>query len=298
MNRCVLLLMALCLASQDSRAELHALVVQGVGGNEEWAERFAAQAAGIFERLSDSGARATLLSGSAVNHASLQAQFARLHGELGPGDRFAAILVGHGSYDGEIYKFNIPGPDVTGRELLDWIGALPAKARLLVNASSASGALQEASRDDLLLVTGTRNGREKQAPRFGGHFLTALDQTAADLDKNRSISVAEAFAYAQRAVADHFESDQRLATAHPQLSGPGADGFELTRLGAGRAQARDAAPSDPRRAELTARRDELDRQIADLRARRQTLESADYLAQLQNLLVALALVSRQIEALE
>ena len=27
------------------------------------------------------------------------------------------MLIGHGSYDGAEYKFNIPGPDLTGAEI-------------------------------------------------------------------------------------------------------------------------------------------------------------------------------------
>lgn len=292
------LLMGLCLcglfAAVPGRAELHALVVQGLGGSETWAERFEIQAAGLFNRLTASGARATLLSGSAVSRQSLADYFDGLADELGTGDRFAAILVGHGSFDGDTYKFNIPGPDVTGAELLDWVGALPARSRLLVNTSSASGALQEqVNGTDLLLVTATRNGRERQATRFAGYFLAALDDAAADLDKNQVVSVAEAFAYAQRGVADHYETENRLATEHPVLAGKGAERFELARLGAAPA----AAPADPRYAELVARRDALDRELDELKARRESMQSTDYLNRLQELLVALALVSEQIDAL-
>ncbi len=37
--------------------------------------------------------------------------------EAKPEDDFMLILIGHGSFDGVEYKFNLPGPDISGADL-------------------------------------------------------------------------------------------------------------------------------------------------------------------------------------
>ena len=37
--------------------------------------------------------------------------------ETKPTDALVLMLIGHGTYDGVDYKFNIPGPDLSGTEL-------------------------------------------------------------------------------------------------------------------------------------------------------------------------------------
>ena len=77
------------------------------------------------------------------------------------------ILVGHGSYDGEAYKLNLPGPDIDGDEFLSLLAAVPARSQLIVNTTSASGATLEAwAGDGRTLITATRSGIERNATRF------------------------------------------------------------------------------------------------------------------------------------
>ena len=53
--------------------------------------------------------------------------------------------------------------------------------------------------------TATRNGRESFATIFGGYFVDAMTSDAADADKNKRVSVLEAFDYARREVATAYE---------------------------------------------------------------------------------------------
>ncbi len=49
------------------------------------------------------------------------------------------ILIGHGTYDGVEYKFNLVGPDITAADLAALCDRIAAKRQLIVNTTSASG---------------------------------------------------------------------------------------------------------------------------------------------------------------
>ncbi len=58
------------------------------------------------------------------------------------GDRFVLVLLGHGSFDGTDYRFNIPGEDITGAGLRALLDRFPeGVTQLVVDATSASGAM-------------------------------------------------------------------------------------------------------------------------------------------------------------
>jgi hypothetical protein len=205
-----------------------------------------------------------------------------------PSDRLAVFLLGHGSYDGAEYKFNLKGEDISGTELNELLAGVPAQSQLLVNMTSSSGAVLESwAGDGREVITATRSGAERNATRFSEHWAKALSAEDADLNKNGSISVQEAFDYTARLVADSYETEGGLATEHPELRGSAAGAFEISRLAA-------LAASSPELDELNGRLADLEEQVAALRLRRDELGD-DYLPQLQSLLVDLALVQEQID---
>ena len=119
-----------------------------------------------------------------------------------PADSVAVFLIGHGSFDGERYKFNLPGPDMDDEELAELLAALPARSQLIVNATSASGAVLERwAADGRILITATKSGWERNATRFAEHWAAALSSDEADANKNSIVTVAEAFEFAERRVA-------------------------------------------------------------------------------------------------
>jgi hypothetical protein len=126
-------------------------------------------------------------------------------------------------------------------------------------------------------------------------FAAALAAGSADINKNGAITAQEAFDYASRAVADSFEKDGALATEHPQIAGGTAARFTVARL-ASAGSAAEASAVSPAVAALVAERERLDGAIEDLRARRESLASEAYLAELQQLLVELAEVQAKIDA--
>jgi hypothetical protein len=159
----------------------------------------------------------------------------------------------------------------------------------VVNGSSASGAVIESwAVDGRAVITATRSGRERNATRFAEHWATALSAEDADINKNGSISVQEAFDYASRLVTESYEAEGALATEHPEIRGDATGAFEIARLEA-------RVSTSAAVASLNQRKTQLEEQIASLRLRREELGD-DYLPQLQTLVVELALVQEQIDA--
>jgi polyhydroxyalkanoate synthesis regulator phasin len=286
-----LLLAALALLCAPARAELYYLIVAGLGGDASYAERFAEDAtamAAAAERTVGSRDSITVLRGDEATREALREALAGLAESTQPADRLAVFLIGHGSYDGHEYKLNLTGEDITGTELEALLGAVPAQSQLIVNATSASGAVLEPwSAGGRAVITATRSGAERNATRFSRHWAAALSSEEADLNKNGSISAQEAFDYASRLVTESFEADGILATEHPELRSDAAGAFEVSRLSA-------RVAATPVVEALNERLAELEEEVAALRLRREAL-GADYLPQLQALLVELAEVQEQID---
>ena len=282
---------ALVLQAGLARAELYYLIVGGLGGDPVYAERFADDASAMVaaaERTLGGAERIRVFSGEEATRDALRASLAELGNNTEPSDRLAVFLVGHGSYDGQEYKLNLKGEDIGGSELGDLLAAVPAQSQLIVNMTSASGSVLESwTADGRAVITATRSGAERNATRFAEHWAEALSAEDADVNKNGSISAQEAFDYTASRVADSFAADGALATEHPELRGDAASAFEVSRLTA-------RVALTPELEGLNSRLAELEEQVAVLRLRREEL-GEDYLPQLQELLVELALVQQQID---
>ena len=172
------------------------------------------------------------------------------------------------------------------------LDALPGTNQLLVNTSSASGAIAElAKSDNRMLILATRSGVERHATRFGNYFTAALNDPTADVDKNRIISAAEAFSFAERQVDDYFDRNGQLATEHPRIEGDRADRFGLARLGGERLSSTDTVL-----AELIAERDALNATLDALRLEQADLAPDEYRSRLLKHMVELAETEEAIEA--
>ena len=136
----------------------------------------------------------------------------------GEDDVVFIVLIGHGSFDGRVAKFNLPGPDLTPADFEPLLKKMRSRHVVFVNTASASGPFMEAlAGPGRTIVTATRTGAERFATLFGGYFVDALAGTDADADKNRRISVLEAFIYAKREVATAYEREGIMSTEHALL---------------------------------------------------------------------------------
>ena len=275
---------------------MHVIVVEGLGGEARYVEQFAEQVAALesaAKSLTDEN-QIRIFRVDDVSRDEVLQYFDGLKSDTVDSDQVALFLIGHGSYDDHEYKFNIPGPDLTGEDIAEILNDLPSTSQLLVNTSSASGAIAElAANENRMLILATKSGVERHATRFGGYFAAALQDPSADIDKNQIISAAEAFSFAERQVDDYFERNGQLATEHPRLEGDRADRFSVARLGGERRETADSVLS-----ELIAERDEINEMIDSLRLEQENMTPENYRSALLRHMVRLAETEEAIEVRE
>lgn len=264
------------------------LVVTGLGGEPEYARAFAEQGDASARHAEAAGATVTLLTEEAARREGIRDAIAAIARESNETDKVVVQLIGHGTFDGEHYRFNVPGPDPTAEDLAAWLEPVNATRQLAVIATSASGAAQDAlAQVGRTVITATRHGRERNASLFGGFWAEALDAPGADVDKDQRISADEAFRFAERALATYYEDHQRIATEHPRLEGD-AGSFIVARTAPGE-------PVEPELLHLVSRVDELTAAIDELKTDRRVLTDDDYFERLQDLLLELAEVDQELK---
>ncbi len=298
MSSSVRLALALCACSlafgaRSASAEQYYLIVSGIGGQPNYEQAFRSYSESLADaarRTVTDDSQVSVLAGEDATADAVTSSLNSIAEAAGEADSVAVFLVGHGSYDGEEYKLNLSGPDLTGTQLAELLGTLSSRSQLVVNMTSASGAVLEAwAGEGRTLITATRSGAERNATRFAEYWAEALSSDEADLNKNGVVTAQEAFDFTSRQVADSYESQDALATEHPQLVGDGAPRFDAARLVA-------RVLDTPELVELNAELEALEQQIEELRLRREEMDPDQYLSDLQGLLVQLALVQREIEA--
>jgi hypothetical protein len=261
----------------------------------------------LTERPADDAQRAT--------GKSTQQEITRALGALAQGvkqnDVVFVVLMGHGTFDGRVAKFNLPGPDMTPADFAPILRSFKAAQVVFVNTASSSGPfVAELSAPGRTIVTATRSGAERFATLFGGYFVDALASDAADADKNKRVSVLEAFDAARMGVARAYEQAGTMITEHPVLDDSGdkqgspdpkpdgKNGRIASVLSLGTPTSADPLPEDPKVRALYEERRDLERRVEGLKLMKTGMEPARYAAEIEKLLTELALKSQQIRAAE
>ncbi|WP_435104092.1 C13 family peptidase [Arhodomonas sp. AD133] len=241
MNAARTLLLGLCLAFtapavSAAVGERHLLVVSGLGGEPYYRDVFHRWSLTLLEtihgRYAMDDARSIYLSAhpelapervdGISRKAAVLTAIATLAERSSPGDRILIVLIGHGSAQGPEALFNLPGPDLSATDLADALAALADRRVAVIDTTPASAPFLTAlSRENRVIVSATANAAEAQHTRFAAYFVEALANDAADTDKDKAISLLEAFRYAKRQVAQAYHSEQRLLTEHALLDDDG-----------------------------------------------------------------------------
>jgi hypothetical protein len=307
MTRALLLAMV-CALALPAYAATYYVVAAGLGGEPDYEQRFAAAAKDLDRIFKGAGSNAHVytLTGAQATAAQLMQTMEEVARHAQADDDFALILIGHGSFDGAEYKFNLVGPDVTAAQIAALCDRISARRQLIVDTTSASGgALAALERPGRAVIAATKSGTEKNATVFARYWVEALEDSAADTDKTDSISAMEAFLYANRKTAAFYDSQKRLATEHAVFNDTGGgdpvrepgngqgqllSGFTLLRLGTSQ-----QAANDPAKRALLDRKDELEQKIDTLKYQKAAMAPEDYKKQLTDALVELAKVQEELD---
>lgn len=226
--------------------------------------------------------------------------FTDLAAKTKPNDELFVLLFGHGSFDGKTAAFNLPGPDLTAGDYAMLLQKFTTQKVAFVNTTSSSGAfLEPLAGPARTIVTATRTGGERNETRFAEFFVQALDAEEADRDRNGRVSVQEAFDFTAAKVKAAYEKEGHILTEHAALD-DGSQGKLASSQYFAPERSRTAAAqsASPQLRAALEQRDALERQVNELRLKKDSMDQAAYDRQLETLLTDLALKTRQIRELE
>jgi hypothetical protein len=305
-----LLLVLILLVPTAAWADSSALILRGVAGSDEHEQKFAKWTAGTTKALIDkfgfSPDRVIVLTDKKTVKAEIQKAFETLKQQLKPGDTFFLFFIGHGADDSGEYKFNISGPDYTTEDYNKLLATLSVGRIVIVAGTPSSGAaLDKFAGKNRIVVTATRNGREDNDIVFYDYFLEALQSPDADEDKDKKVSVWEAFKYAVSATERFYKDEGRLATEHAQISDNGTEKTDakakepplLARATSFQVD-RPIVSGDPKMQALLNQRKDIEQKIDALRINKNSIPAAEYDKQLEELLLQLATKNQEIRQQE
>lgn len=315
--------------TQAAAQARYAVIIGGIGGESQYTEQYWIWASGIYDAFQKehgiSQDRLFLLVADPAVDPAVPAQrssltaieqvFTNISQRLTSEDLLFIILIGHGTATDTDAKLNIPGPDLSAAALNTYLKPVKASPIVLINgASSSEPFIRAITGPGRVIITATKSGAERLATVFPEHFLAALSIADSDLDKDGQVSVLEAFTYTRLKTAEWYEDQGRIATEHPLLddNGDGVGSREPGGTEPDGALARtitfgtraktviDEGLSPEVRAKLAdleRKSQDIQRRIDGLRVNKSTVSESQYNGRMEELLIELARVNREIKSL-
>jgi hypothetical protein len=289
--------------------QTHLLVITGVPGDEEHAQKFQKWATSFIDaaKKKDAVPEANIayLADTRATRDGVEKAFTDLAARARPTESVVVLLIGHGSFDGatQTAAFNLMGKDLTVAEWAKLLGKLSAQRVAFVNTASSSGAfLPAVAAPGRVVVTATKTGGERNETQFPEPFVEAFSDTAADRDRNGHVSIGEAFEYAKAKVVQGYQQKGLILTEHATMDdGAGGDSRLAATIFLGTGRADDSLAvdtSDPAMRALVDERSAIEQQIAGLKLKKSSMTEPQYDAEMEKLLTNLALKTRAIRELQ
>ncbi len=313
------------LASFPARAQTHVLIVTGLGGEPKFSERFQRLggdlAGALRSRFGVAEANIAWLGEDSARkpadpryrglstRVAVEREVAAIKSRAKAGEQVAMVFIGHGSGAQEESRISLPGPDITVLDLKRMAESFTEQRVALVNLTSGSGdMLPILASPGRVVITATKTSFERNESRFAEQFVAAFSRDVADTDKDRRVSILEAFTFAARETKRIYDDASKMQTEHAQLDDNGTKqgtAEPTGRTGQGTLARRFffdaravAAGTDARVAALYLEKFDLEGTVDSLRALKPKMEAAAYETDLERVLVALARKSREIRQAE
>jgi hypothetical protein len=307
-----LVLVGQTMAQADVR---RAVVVSGASGGPKYADQMrewrTALEAALVDRYGFDKAQVRILvdetvkAGEPANAANVKKLFGEIKQAATREDFLLVVLLGHGTFDGNVAKFNLVGPDLTASDWSDLLGGIAGRL-VVVNTTEASFPfLESLAAKGRVVITATQSAAQKYATVFPDYFVKAMNEASTDLDKNGRTSIFEVFAASSAAVKRHYEQRGQLTTEHAMLDdngdgkgreadaeGPDGSFARLWHLEAETA----AETANPELAALFKRRRALEAEAEELKLKKGEIPDAEWQATFEKLMLELAKVSAEIRS--
>ena len=219
-------------------------------------------------------------------------------------DLLVIVLVGHGTVDDGLAKFNLVGPDLTSEEWGALLADLPGRVVAVNTTGGSFPFLRDLADRGRIVVTATESTAQRYDTVFPEQLMAALKDPAADLDKNGRVSVWELFVRTSKrrrralraagAAGDRARDARRHGRRRGNRGGRDRRGRSA---GSGDlSRTRQAVDADPELAELLTRRRALEEQAERLKQRKSTMPIEAWEREFEALMIELARVSRRIRS--
>lgn len=290
-------------------ATQHLIVVMGAPGTEEYRMIFESWATRWKVAAERSDAGCTTIGAESDSTSALDKLTTAVNEFISveTAEPLWIVYIGHGTFDGRTARLNLNGPDMSAEKLADLLRPAKRPLAFIACASCSAPFLNALSAPGRIVISATKDGNQIQYSRFGDAMSQAISGLEADVNRDGQTSLLEAWLFASRRTADFYASEGRLATEHALLDDNGdgkgtrADAYELDRPQANLKNADQLDGSEAAgwyliRSEEERRltpeqrqiRDELEKQLEELRQRRKEMTEEEFLRQLEALLVPLA----------
>jgi hypothetical protein len=290
-----------------------AVIISGASGGEKYAEQMRGWREGLRSAMVDRyGFKPehvrvlvdeSVASGERGTAENVRKIFTEIR-KAGTRDDFVmVVLLGHGTYDGDVAKFNLVGPDLAARDWTGILAGLPGRLAVVNTTEASFPFLETLTAKGRVVITATDSAAQKYATVFPEYFVKALSEASTDLDKNGRTSLFEVFVAASAAVKQHYEQKGQLATERAVLDDNGdGKGREATVEGPDGGVARlayldaenTAENATPELAALAKRRRTLEVQAEEHKQLKGVMPDAEWNAQFEKLMLELAQVSAEI----
>lgn len=300
---------------QAARQEL--IVVIGAPGTDEYRATFESWASRWQVAAERAAADCTVIG--AVDHSA--ADLEKLTSALAASiavettEPLWIVFIGHGTFDGRTASLNLNGPDLSSEHIAELLRPAKRPIAFIACASCSSPFINALSAPGRIVISATKDGNQIQYSRFGDAMSQAIGGLDADINRDGQTSLLEAWLYASRRTAEFYITEGRLATEHALLDDNGdskgtrAEAYEADRLKTNienadqldgtQASRWHLVRSDEERRltpEQRQTRDDLEQRLEELRRRKEVLADAEYLLQLESILVPLARLYESIDS--
>jgi len=224
------------------------------------------------------------------------------------------VYIGHGTFDQQTAALNLRGPDLADTELAELLKPASRPLVVAICASSSAPFINSLSGPGRVIISATKDGNQVQFSRFGDALSLAISGLDADVDRDGQTSLLEAWLFASRRTAEFYSTEGRLATEHALLEDNGDGRGVRAELFDGLKPAENIKSDQPvdgaaaRKTWLVrspeerllnpdqqVTRDALEARLEAIKLRRSEMDEADYLQQLEEILLPLARLYRESE---
>jgi len=290
-----------------------ALIISGASGGDKYAEQMAGWRnelrASLISRYQFKPEFVKVLvdeaaaSGEKGNAENVRKLFAEVKKNATKDDFILIVLLGHGTFDGDVAKFNLVGPDLTAKDWSDLLAGVQGRIALVNTTEASFPFLESLTAKGRVVITATDSAAQKYATVFPEYFVKAMTDASSDLDKNGRTSIYEVFAAASAAVKQHYEQRGQLTTERALIDDNGdGKGREASAEGPDGGIARldyldnevAAATGNPELAALIKRRQELEQKIEEHKQLKGVMPDGEWQTQFEKMVLELAQVSAEI----